>query len=160
MASCMNRFFAFYAILVLCVVSSCTYSFKSGVFPHTLSIAPLENQTQNADIERILTDELLDAFIKDGRVRMESPGDFILKGIITEYTRQPSAYNSSGDIEEYRLSVKSRFSLADTSKEEVEWEKGIDESVVYPAEEDETVAISSVAERIKNSLLRIMLDIW
>jgi len=155
----MSRVLRSSIIVAMCMVLSCVYSFKSGSFKGSISIPPLLNMTSSADIERILSDELTTAFIKDGRVDIETEGDYALKGVITEYKRKPDSYSSGGEVEEYRLSVEAKFALVD-STEEMEWERNIRESVVYPAEEDETSALQKVAERIKDSLLRYMLDSW
>lgn len=146
-------------IIFLLMALSCFYSFQSGSFSHSISIPPLENITTNTEIERVLSDELINAFIEDGRVTVKSDGDYILKGVITGYIRKPDSYNSSGEVEEYRLNVETKFSLMGESQE-AEWERNINEAVVYSAEEDETVGVEKVAERIKDSLLRIMLDTW
>jgi outer membrane lipopolysaccharide assembly protein LptE/RlpB len=152
--------FCYLTIFLFCF--SCTYSFKSGHFGGTLSVFSLENNTQNADIGRILTEDLIDAFISDGRVKIEtnSEGDFLLKGIIDDYTRTPQSYTPDGKIEEYRLSVNVRFSLKKKEKEENEWEKIINESFVYPSESQELEAVDSVAVKVKDSLLRLMLEEW
>lgn len=149
-------------LIIILSSFSCIYSFQSGHFDGTLSISSLENNTQNADIGRILTEDLIDAFIGDGRVKMEtnSEGDFLLKGIIDDYTRTPQSYTPDGEIEEYRLSVNVRFSLKKKEKEENEWEKIINESFIYPSKSPELEAVDSVAVKVKDSLLRLMLEEW
>jgi len=155
----MNRSQYSKVIAVLLMMLSCVYSFKSGSFGPSISIPPLLNMTGNADIERILSDELISAFIKDGRVTIKKEGDYILKGVITDYKRKPDSYNSSGEVLEYRLSVGTKFSLVDATGETA-WERNISESAVYSSSEDETTGVEKVALRIKDSLLRIMLDSW
>ncbi len=91
---------------------------------------------------------------------MRSEGDFLLKGTIDDYKRTPQSYTPAGEIEEYRLSVNVRFSLKKKEKEENEWEKIIDESFIYLSESRELEAVDSVAVKVKNSLLRIMLEEW
>jgi outer membrane lipopolysaccharide assembly protein LptE/RlpB len=149
----------FIFIIIIIIFISCAYSFRSGRFTHSISIPPLENVTTNTEIERILSDRLINAFIEDGRVTIKSDGDYILKGVITGYLRNVNSYNSSGEVQEYRLNVETKFSLIDES-DEINWERNISESIVYSAAEDEIVGVEKVAERIKNSLLRIMLDTW
>ncbi|MEO0293139.1 MAG: LptE family protein [candidate division WOR-3 bacterium] len=141
---------------------SCSYSFKSGYFKGSLSISSLNNNTGNPDIERLLTERLVDAFIKDGRVelKMDSKGDYILEGVIDDYKRTPEAYTPGGEIESYRLSIGVRFSLKKKDKDESEWERSILESFVYSVNSRELEAIDSVASKIKSSLLRIMLEEW
>lgn len=157
-----EKFFVLLKLILIVFCFSCTYSFKSGHFDGTLSISSLENNTQNADIGRILTESLIDAFISDGRVKVEtnSEGDYLLKGIIDDYKRTPQSYTTEGEIEEYRLSVNVKFSLKKKEKEENEWEKIINESFIYPSESPELEAVDSVATKVKNSLLRIMLEEW
>ena len=157
--NCMNRVQNLKITMILLMITSCVYSFRSGSFAYSVSIPKLSNMTDNADIERILSDELINAFIKDGRISVKTEGDYILKGVIAEYNRRPDSYNSDGEVEEYRLSVAAKFSLV-ASSEETEWERNINESVVYSASEDETFGVKEVALRIKDSLLRIMLDSW
>jgi outer membrane lipopolysaccharide assembly protein LptE/RlpB len=153
---------AFICVLIIFFCFSCAYSFKSGHFDGTLSIASLENNTQNADIGRILTEGLIDAFISDGRVKVEtnSEGDYLLRGIINDYKRNPQSYTPDGAIEEYRLLVNVNFSLKKKEEEENEWEKVINESFIYPAATPELEAVDSVAVKVRNSLLRIMLEEW
>ncbi len=151
-------------ICVLLIFSffSCAYSFKSGSFDGTLSIASLENKTQNADIGRILTENLIDAFISDGRVKIKtnSDGDYLLVGIVDRYKRSSESYTLEGEVEEYRLSVNVKFSLKKKNKEKEEWEKNISESFIYPSTSDELEAVDSVAVKIRDSLLRLMLEDW
>ena len=40
------------------------------------------------------------------------------------------------------------------------WDRPINESVIYPYDFDELDAVDSVATKIKNSLLRIILEDW
>jgi outer membrane lipopolysaccharide assembly protein LptE/RlpB len=153
---------AWVCVLIIFSSFSCAYSFKSGHFDGTLSIASLENNTQNADIGRILTEGLIEAFITDGRVKVvtNSEGDYLLKGIINDYKRNPQSYTPDGTIEEYRLSVNVKFSLKKKEEEENEWEKTINESFIYPAASLELEAVDSIAVKVRNSLLRIMLEEW
>jgi outer membrane lipopolysaccharide assembly protein LptE/RlpB len=161
----LNRTLDFVLLLITMLFlsfSSCTYSFKSGHFAGTLSIASLENNTKNVDIGRILTEELIDAFISDGRVKVATglEGDYLLNGVIDSYERTPQSYTPDGEIEEYRLTVNVKFSLKKKDKKENEWDKVINESVVYPATSSELDVVSSVAAKVKDSLLRLMLEEW
>ena len=153
------RKFIFICILL---VLSCAYSFSSGSLGGTLSISSLENKTQSPDIGRILTEDLIEAFISDGRVEIAkaSEGDYILEGVINSYDRQPQSYTTDGDIEEYRLTVSGIFSLKQKGKEKSKWDKNLNESVIYPYDFDELDAVDSVATKVKNSLLRIILEDW
>ncbi len=149
-------------LILLFSFFSCAYSFKSGSFSGTLSIASLENKTQNADIGRILTEDLIDAFISDDRVKVEtkSTGNYSLEGVVNDYTRTPESYTPEGKVEEYRISVNVKFSLKKKDKEKNEWDKNISESFIYSSDSDELEAVDSVAVKIRDSLLRIMLEDW
>ena len=163
-SSQLKRTFNFGLCTILLCFSffSCMYSFKSGSFPGTLSILSLENKTQSADIGRILTERLIDAFIDDGRVKLEtgSGGDYLLDGIINAYERNPESYTPDGEVEKYRLSVSAKFFLKKKDKEKNEWDKSINESFIYSSGFDELDAVDSVAVKVKNSLLRLMLEEW
>jgi outer membrane lipopolysaccharide assembly protein LptE/RlpB len=156
------KFLDFLKMALLLSFFSCVYSFSSGSFGGTLFISTLENETQNPDIGRILTEGLINAFISDGRVKIAkaSEGDYILEGVINGYDRQPQSYTPEGEIEEYRLTVSANFSLKQREKEKNEWDKPINESFVYPSDFDELSAVDSVAAKVKNSLLRLMLEDW
>ncbi|MEJ2568355.1 MAG: LptE family protein [candidate division WOR-3 bacterium] len=149
-------------VALLLFFFSCAYSFRSGSLGGTLSISSLENKTQNPDIGRILTEDLIGAFISDGRVEIakSSEGNYILEGVINSYDRQPQSYTPEGEIVEYRLAVNANFSLKQKGKEESMWDRPINESVIYPYDFDELDAVDSVATKIKNSLLRIILEDW
>jgi outer membrane lipopolysaccharide assembly protein LptE/RlpB len=167
-----RRFFSTYSYLKFGAIlsipvsilffGSCTYSFRSGSFDGTLSIASLENKTQNADIGRILTEDLINAFIADDRVQVETDlsGDYLLEGVVNNYKRSAESYTTEGEVEEYRISVKAKFSLKRQDKEKNEWEKSIGESFVYSSESSELEAVDSVAVKIRDSLLRLMLETW
>jgi outer membrane lipopolysaccharide assembly protein LptE/RlpB len=150
------------AFICVLLIFSCVYSFSSGSFGGTLSITSLENKTQSADIGRILTEGLIDAFISDGRVKVEtsSEGDYLLGGIIDGYERDPESYTPDGEVEEYRLSVNVKFSLKKKDREKNEWDKVINESFVYSSTFNELDAVDSVAVKIRDSLLRLMLEEW
>ena len=150
------------ALICVLLILSCIYSFQAGSFPGTLSILSLENKTQSADIGRILTERLIDAFIDDGRVKLEtgSGGDYLLDGIINAYERNPESYTPDGEVEKYRLSVSAKFFLKKKDKEKNEWDKSINESFIYSSGFDELDAVDSVAVKVKNSLLRLMLEEW
>ncbi len=149
-------------LIFILLVFSCVYSFSTGSFGGTLTISSLENKTQNPDIGRILTEVLIDAFISDGRVEIvkSSEGDYILEGVINSYDRQPQSYTPAGEIEEYRLTVNADFSLKKRGKEKNEWDEPISESFVYSAESDELNAVDSVALKVKDYILRLMLEDW
>lgn len=150
------------AFICILLILSCVYSFSSGRLDGTLSISSLENKTQSADIGRILTEDLIDAFISDGRVKVETDleGDYLLGGVIDSYEREPKSYTPDGEVEEYLLSVNVKFSLKKKDKEKNEWDKVVDESFIYPSTFDELDAVDSVATKVKNSLLRLMLEEW
>lgn len=153
-----------FLVIPMLIVSffSCMYSFSAGSFGGTLSVAPLENRTQNPDISRILTDGLIDAFIRDGRVKIATglEGDYLLAGVIDKYERNPNTYTQDGTAEEYNLSVNVNFALKKKGEEKNEWNKIVSENFIYPAEVNELDAVDSVAARVKNSLLRKMLEEW
>jgi hypothetical protein len=138
------------------------YSFRAGSFDGTVSIPPLENETQNPDISRILTEGLIDAFINDGRVKIAAglEGDYLLEGVIDRYERNTNSYTDDGIAENYILSVNVNFSLKKTDEEKKEWDKTVLENFIYPVELNELDAVDSVAARVRNSLLRIMLEEW
>lgn len=150
----------FFFTFLLLLVSSCTYSFRQGSFEGTVSIPPLENRTRSADLERILRDELIDAFIQDGRVKIVNRGDFVLTGTINNYEKSPESYTADGEIKEYKIEVAIEFTLSDTLKESPEWNKNINESAVYSSQKDEIDGVQEVAVLIRDSLLRIMLETW
>ena len=158
-----SRRWAFLLMSVLIIFFfSCMYSFRAGSFDGTVSIPPLENKTQNPDISRILTEGLIDAFISDGRVKiaMGLEGDYLLAGVIDGYERNPNTYAEDGTLEEYNLSISVIFSLTRKDEKKSEWDQPIYESFVYPVDLNELDAVDSVAARVKNSLLRIMLEEW
>jgi outer membrane lipopolysaccharide assembly protein LptE/RlpB len=150
------------ALICVLLIFSCVYSFSAGSFGGTVSIPPLENKTQNPDISRILTEGLIDAFISDGRVKIETglEGDYLLEGVIDKYERLANSYTPAGEIEEYNLSVNVSFSLKKKEEEKNEWSRTVNESFVYSVELNELDAVDSVAVKIKNSLLRFMLEQW
>lgn len=156
----MSKFLGILLSLLSLSFILCAYSFQAGSFEGTVSIPTLENRTRSSEVQRVLTEELKDSFIEDGRVKIDSDGDFILSGVVEEYEREPETFTPAGDIQEYRISVRVKFTLRERGADEIEWEKTVTEASVYDASEDESVGVEKVSERIRDSLLRFMLESW
>lgn len=157
--NCINKIF-YGVVFCLFLLNSCAYSFRAGHFEGTVSISSLENETANAEIARVIKDKLEESFVEDGRVDISSDGDFFINGVIKKYERNPSSYTEEGEIEEYKLKVEADFSLTKKEEESPRWEKTIEEFVIYSASMDELEGIEEVSVRIKDDLLRYMLDSW
>ncbi len=76
-------------------------------------------------IENDVSAEIADQFVFDGNLKLtrKDAADLILSGELLEYRKEPLRYDSSDDVEEYRVSVVVSMVLTNTWKDEIFWEE-------------------------------------
>lgn len=82
-------------------------------------------KTYDPYLEVNISKKIIDRFIYDGNLRVvnQANADLMLTGELIDYNRQPLRYDTSDEVEEYRLSLVVRLVLQDLKKEEIMWEE-------------------------------------
>ncbi len=92
----------------LILLAGCSYSVYTSEYPHlkTIHVYPFENKTTEFVLAQDLQNSLVNAFMKDGRLKIntQSP-DSDLKGSILDYQKKIYSYDTSGNIQEYQIQV-------------------------------------------------------
>ncbi|MFC1559354.1 LptE family protein [Gemmatimonadota bacterium] len=155
----------FMIIFLLTMVSSCAYSFSSGLPPHIKSVAvPLfTNETNEFGIAEEVTDRLVSALVRDGTLRVvadESEATSVILGTIRVYAEEPFSYNSNEEVDQYIIRITTEVRFHDRVRDEVLWESSrVFASATYenagPAERTTGLAeaIDLVVEEILNGIV-------
>jgi outer membrane lipopolysaccharide assembly protein LptE/RlpB len=154
-------------ISFLALLVACGYQMvgkKTHVPPGLTSIAipTFKNRTFEPGIEIPLTQAVLNEFIQDRRVKVVSraEADSILEGVVTNFTTPAVAYDRSGFVLEYFVTVNLRFTLKDRtgkilwddSHGEVQWFRASSVGVTNEAAKQAAIqkAAGAMAERIRS----------
>ncbi len=124
-----------------------------------IRIEQFENKTGQIDIASDLTDEVIDNFIKDGRLTVvsSSDADSRLKGTVIEYKKIPVSYDANFIVTEYGLVLIVNLSYCDMINELKLWEEtredfasgsgGIETRVKYYVDDDSGVSETELEAR-------------
>jgi outer membrane lipopolysaccharide assembly protein LptE/RlpB len=90
----------------------------------TIRIEPFENNTQQIGLIADLTEELVNEFIKEGRLTVVSApdADSTLKGTIVEYSKIPLSYDENFVVQEYKLTMIVNLKYYDNIQKVRLWE--------------------------------------
>ncbi len=114
-------------VLFLCLLAGCGYSLQATAPHHirTLYVETFRNETFEPGLESELTNEIINRFLFDGTLQVTSRGkaDAVLTGTVTTYLREPLAFTSAEEVEEYRLTLFVDMKLSDTRTQKVLWEE-------------------------------------
>ena len=131
----------------------------------TIAIPTFENNTVEEGVEEIVTQAVIDEYVRGGKVRLvsEDEADAILWGTIQSYDPDEAiTYNEDNDVSSYRLTVEVNVVLKDLVKDEVLWEteglaedadfEGGPEVDITTEEENEERALEELAEELAQQI--------
>ncbi len=138
---------------------SCTFTFTGGG-GGSVCVEPMENLTMKYGLEEVFTQELVNAFLSDGRMRVTScdASDAVLAGKITDYSKSPYAYTGEGEIREYKLEISLEIVYYTQKGDTIR--KKLTEWATYPEGGEEEEGIKRVAEKVKDRIILLLLDRW
>jgi hypothetical protein len=104
------------------------YSFSgSGLPSHikTVAVPVFENRTAEYGIKENLTAELIDALIRDGRLRVvgKETADSVIEGAIVDYKEQAYTFDRSENVQEYIVRIYVTVSYQDMKNRKAIWEE-------------------------------------
>jgi len=114
-------------VSILFAVSGCGVYEPIQVIPdyiRTIYIEPVKNETQQIGIGSDLTEELINEFVKEGRLTVTNSenADSVLRTTAYEYSKIPISYDENFVVEEYKLSMIINLKYFDNIKKVKLWE--------------------------------------
>lgn len=161
----MKRSVLFVLCLVFLVVSGCGYKLVGqGSLPKhikTIAIPIFANDTLEEGIEEVLTQAVIDEYVRGGKLRLvsESEADAILRGSIRSYrSDEVVTYNELNEVSSYKLTINVDVELEDRTNDTVIWKTenlaedadfdGGPDVDITTEKENENNALTEVAEEL------------
>jgi hypothetical protein len=147
-------------LLSSCGVYSLSGSGLSGI--DTIAIPLFDNETQEYDLREALTEKVAEMFVQDNTLKVvnERTADSILRGVVTNYTRENYTFDEQENPKEYIARIWVRVSFEEKKDKKVVWkEDNLLGWGIYSAQ-DETEdmgkerAIEKLAEDIVNKTVK------
>lgn len=143
MKYCLKVALAFLWLCTLTVLSGC-YSFTASTLPShikTVNIHEVDDKTLDPVLANDIYTAVVDMFKKNaGGVRViksEANADFEVT--LLSYTNKPMDYNSSSDVESYRVTIRVGVKFYDNVKERIIYEnKSLSAEGTYDVQANET----------------------
>jgi outer membrane lipopolysaccharide assembly protein LptE/RlpB len=114
------------ALLVL-GLAGCGYSFRGTLPDHikTVAVPVFTNRTAEPAVETFLTSAVIEAYAKNGRLRVVKPedADAILDGEVVGYSVQSIAFDNQANVRQYRLVVTMNIRLRDVRRSSILFEQ-------------------------------------
>lgn len=137
-----SLFAVLFAVVVSCLFGC--YSFTASTLPShikTVQIHEVEDKTLDPVLANDIHTAVVDMFRKNaGSVRLvneEANADFEIT--LLSYTNKPENYNSSSDVETYRVTIRVSVKFYDNVKEKIIYEsKSLSADGTYDVQKNET----------------------
>lgn len=107
-------------LLSVFMISSCGYRLTQvgGVIPEgakTIAIPVFLNNTHEPYVDTVLTQDVVNEFLSDGRLKVAGleDADLILRCKIMKFELTPAAYTANSYVQTYNVSIMISFSLED-----------------------------------------------
>lgn len=129
-----------------------------------IALPTFSNETFKYGLEEILTREVKERFLLDGRLRVVEKGeDLLVKGKIVEYLRQPMA-EALVAVEEYRLRMDVELSLILREENKILRRKRIWEATTYSPTSGplftEEEAVRELTRKLALDILNFVVEGW
>ncbi|MBI4722899.1 MAG: hypothetical protein HY769_07915 [Candidatus Stahlbacteria bacterium] len=149
-------------LIPIFLLLGCAYNFKGYVANpniHSVAIPVFENKTVRYGLEEVFTKKIIDAFIKDNRLKVldKEKAESILLGEITGYSRTPFSYDDQANVKDYKVEImlKLTYQLLNptnsTNRTLTDW-------YVYSAQETEEIGIEKLCDKFSDDIVRSILE--
>ena len=119
----------------------CSYSVFSNQLPHlkNIYIVPIENSSEEVNIEVEMFDNISNEFVTDGRLRIVSQlPDCELECKILDYKDVIYTYDQANNVKEYQVKILFSVKFIDMITNEIVYERpNLLKTERYPADEDD-----------------------
>lgn len=155
----MKQVISFSLIAFLLLLTGCVYTFnprgKSSI--KSIAVERFDNRTAEFGLEDKMTDQIIDAFIADGNLKVveKEYADAVLHGTLTRYERRAYNPNENDVVDKYSVQMYFDISLTNPTTDSLYWNTTINQMGIYSldtqTEEDgQRQAISLLVEDIIN----------
>lgn len=128
------------SLLLFSLVGCSVYTFnpKGKSTIHSIAIELFENTTGEYGIEDKMTEQVIEAFIDDGSIKIvpEENAEVLLYGKLIKYERKPYEYNESDIVNSYAITMTFEIKLIKTLDNSEIWTNTISQFGVYNIEEE------------------------
>ena len=151
------------ALLLLggCGVYTFTPGGKSSL--KSLSVERFENNTVELALADRMTDLVMDAFIRDGKMQIVAPGnaDAVLTGTLTNYRRSQFEYDENDQVTSYSVVMTFQIALKNPDGETDIWSATISQEGFYDvATETEEDAQEEAIDRLIDDIINRTTNPW
>ncbi len=110
-----------------------TFNPKGKSSIKTIAIERFENKTPEYGLADRMTDDVIDAFIKDGNLKVVSPenADAILSGVLTRYERKPYEYDQNDVVTSYYVDIDFVITLKKPKDDSEIWKETFSQRGYY-----------------------------
>ncbi len=179
----MARPFMLFFTSVLLFLSGCGYTTKSLLppdiktiyvdnFKNTINITAEQSNIRmyagyRPGMERDLTKAVIDRFLLDGNLRIEteSNADLILESELTDFRREALRYDTNNNVEEYRIKLIVNMELKNRKTGRALWaEKGFTGETTYrtsgPLAKSEAAAVNDAIIDLARRIVERTVEAW
>jgi outer membrane lipopolysaccharide assembly protein LptE/RlpB len=163
-------------IVIVLVLAACGYrlrgtgNLRDALPPHVkkISIPLFKNNTTRFELDKKLTQGVIDEFVARGKVEVTSDakaGDALLAGEILSFSAAPVGFSGGGSADRYTITVVTKIELRDAKDQKIIY---ANPSFVYTEDYEvpqgrdfesvETEAIKKIAEKFARSLVITILE--
>ena len=146
------------------VFLGCTYSFNPSLYSRVRSIAipVFSNETIRYGLAEPLTKALIEAFTQDGTLKVtgEKEADSVLEGTIVGYERTPFIYDEYETVSSFKVTIRIDVEFIDRVRDGVFWRREFEDWGDYPAGGQEEEGIEKATEKLKDRLVREIIEGW
>ncbi|MFC1682927.1 LptE family protein [Candidatus Zixiibacteriota bacterium] len=143
------------------------YSFSGSGLPshiRTVAVPVFDNQTAEYGIKENLSDQVIDALVTDGKLKVvqERDADSVVEGTVVEYQNRAYTFDNSENVQEYIVRIWVRVAYQDVRNRKAIWEEermegwGTYDVSIDPPEDEELGrerAIAKLAEDIVDKVV-------
>jgi outer membrane lipopolysaccharide assembly protein LptE/RlpB len=118
------------------LLGGCGYSASPALLPQhlkTVAIPVFENGTPEAQIERTITDAVIERFVRDNHLRIvdEKSANAVIRGRVTQYKNAVFGFSSTAQANEYRVTIGVQVTFKDLVKNRELWNDEIVKTANY-----------------------------
>jgi hypothetical protein len=163
-----NHYMLYLRSPVLLAISlwGCTYSF-TGYMPspyESIAIPVFGNETLKYGIEEDLTSRVTQMFLEKSRIRIVEEGNAqsVLRGTVISYDREPFAYDDTGNVTQYRVTIGLRMSYESTTDGSTIWQEDnvLDWGTYMSDTETEEDGINTAIDKLADQIFRLTFEQW
>lgn len=152
-------------LLFSLLLSGCVYTFnpkgKSSI--KSVAIERFDNRTAEFGLEDDMTDQIIEAFIADGNLKVveQDYADALLKGTLTSYERRPYNPNENDVVESYAIHMYFDISLTNPNTDSLYWNATINQMGIYSLDtETEEIGQRRAIEYLVEDIINRTTQSW